>query len=201
MNHDLLEASYAREETSFMRRFPEFRQSNFVQGEGPDHTPTVMVIGEAPGAQEDAKGRPFCGASGIILRMLMGRSGLHVTDRSRAKDNTWLTNVVKLRPPGNRTPTPEQIELAKPFLYQEWSTIGRPEVIICVGNTALMAVTGKASVTKRAGDFEVWINSFGTSMYVWPMIHPSAAVRNKPLQPILESHWNLFSVWFGEYPF
>lgn len=202
INRILLDKVYSAAEHAFMKHFPDYRQSNFVNGEGSDEPdPAVMVIGEAPGAQEDVKGRPFCGESGIILRMMMVHAGLNTGHGSLRAGNTWLTNVVKLRPPRNRTPTAEEIELGRGYLTREWEAINKPAVIVCVGNTALSAVTGTAGITKRAGRCEDYKGSDGRWMYVWPMIHPSAAIRNKPLQPILESHWNLFSMWFEEYPF
>lgn len=199
VNPDALEANYAREESAFMRRFTDFRTSSFIAGEYEgERAPLVMAIGEAPGAQEDVKGRPFCGQAGIILRMMMAHAGLN-TGTPRVAGNTWLTNVVKLRPPGNRTPKPEEIELAKPFLRQEWEAIGRPRVIVCLGNTPLIAVTGWGSVSKRAGNCETYTNSYGDTMFVYPMFHPSNAVRRPAMQPIVEKHWGEFQDWWAGY--
>ncbi len=202
IRRSLLDTVYASCERAFMTQFPDYQRSNFVEGEGSDEpAPTVMVIGEAPGAQEDVKGRPFCGQSGIILRMMMAHAGLHMPTPKRA-GNAWLTNVVKLRPPGNRTPKPEEIELARPYLRREWEAIGEPSVIVCVGNTPLIAVTGWGSVSKRAtGLPEEHTNSNGDRMWVWPMLHPANAVRHPTMQPILETHWEMFADWFSEWPF
>lgn len=194
--HPGLYPLWNREETAFHRHFKDFQGSSFVEGEG-SFTPQVMVIGEAPGAQENTRGRPFVGESGIILRMMMSHNGLEVSDRNRKVDNAWLTNVVKLRPPGNRTPKPEEIELARPYLRAEWRMLGCPRVVVCLGNTPLIAVTGRPNVSKRAGVMENYTSSDGHPMVVWPMLHPSNAVRHKPLQPVIESHWNRFGKWWS----
>jgi uracil-DNA glycosylase family 4 len=195
--HPELMALWNREENAFHRQFKDFIGSSFVEGEG-SFTPLVMVIGEAPGAQENTRGRPFVGESGIILRMLMSHAGLEVSDRQRAVDNAWLTNVVKLRPPGNRRPKPEEIELAKPYLEAEWRIVDCPKIIVCLGNTPLIAVTGMGNVMKRAGDLEEWEGSAYAPMYVWPMLHPSNAIRHPPLQKVIEGHWDKFSAWFHD---
>lgn len=192
-----LMALWNREETAFHRSFKDFQGSAFVEGEG-SFTPLVMVIGEAPGAQENTRGRPFVGESGIILRMMMSHAGLEVSDRNRMVDNAWLTNVVKLRPPGNRRPKPEEIELARPYLRDEWELLDCPKIIVCLGNTPLIAVTGKGNVSKRAGHMEEWDGSAYAPMYVWPMLHPSNAVRHPPMQPIIEKHWDQFGSWFRD---
>lgn len=194
--HPVLMALWNREDLAFQRQFKDFRGSVFVEGEG-SLTPLVMVIGEAPGAQENTRGRPFVGESGIILRMMMSHAGLEVSDRNRKVDNAWLTNVVKLRPPGNRTPKSEEIELAKPYLRAEWEAVNCPRIIVCLGNTALIAVTGRGNVSKRAGLMEEHFSHDYKPMFVWPMFHPSNAVRHKPLQPIIERHWGEFGDWFA----
>jgi uracil-DNA glycosylase family 4 len=202
--HPELMALWNREEKAFHRQFKDFIGSSFVEGEG-SFFPLVMVIGEAPGAQENTRGRPFCGESGIILRMLMSHAGLEVSDRQRAIDNAWLTNVVKLRPPGNRKPTAQEIELARPYLRAEWEALRHPKIIVCLGNTPLIAVTGKGNVMKRAGDLEEWESpTFAgmpkavSTMYLWPMLHPSNAIRHPPLQKVIEGHWDKFGAWFHD---
>lgn len=205
IRRSLLDTVYASKERAFMKHFPDaYGQSNFVEGEGSDEPcPLVMVIGEAPGAQEDVRRRPFVGQSGIILRMLMAHAGLNM-GTPRVAGNTWLTNVVNLRPPRNRTPTDPEIELAKPYLIREWQAIGRPRVIITLGNTPLKTVTGWASVSKRAGaswDGEEYVSQDdGIRMFVWPMLHPANAVRQPSLQSVIEDHWKMFAEWFKRLP-
>lgn len=146
----------------------------------------AMVIGEAPGATEHLRGRPFVGRAGIVLRQLLEDVSL---------PPAWITNVVKFRPHRNHTPTEEQIETAKPFLRDEWVAIGKPRTVICCGNTALKAVTGRAGVLQRAGKMEVWPASDDAPVYLWPMVHPSYGVRNPEKQPALNKHWRCLSDW------
>jgi len=104
-----------------------------------------MVLGEAPGATENERGEPFCGASGRVLDQLMALAGLGAREwleggAIRREANAWLTNVVKYRPPGNRTPTFKEIESAQPYLRHEWNLVGRPPLIVCVGSVAAAAL-------------------------------------------------------------
>lgn len=106
--------------------------------------PNAMVVGEAPGATENAQGRPFCGSSGEVLHQLMGLAGLYAEERMdgalRRDPNVWLTNTVKYRPPGNRTPILREILAATPHLRREWSLVGKPRLIVCVGTVAAVAI-------------------------------------------------------------
>ena len=146
----------------------------------------AMVIGEAPGATEDLRGRPFVGRAGIVLRQLLEDVSL---------PPAWITNVVKFRPARNSTPSEEQIELAKSYLAREWQIIGKPRTVICCGNVPLKAVTGRAGVMRRAGKMEVWPASDGGPVYLWPMVHPSYGVRNPEAQPVLNKHWRYLREW------
>lgn len=153
--------------------------------------PIAMVIGEAPGAQEDLKLRPFVGPAGVVLRDLIHSVGLN---------NVWITNVVKFRPmnPGNRTPMESEILRARPFLKREWQAIGKPDLIIPVGSPALRAVMGRRmSILKMAGQMIIRERNYGDPrvVYIWPMIHPSYGLRNKKLQPLLEKDWDKLDRW------
>lgn len=148
-----------------------------------------MVIGEAPGAQEDSKLRPFIGQAGLPLRRVMADIRIQPT---------WITNVVKFRPPGNRTPTDEEIESAKPYLRAEWEAIGRPRTVVCLGNTALMAVTGKRSVLQRAGKLERYKANDGGPIWLWPMYHPSFVLRHKEKLKSANAHWGALSRWLDK---
>lgn len=96
----------------------------------------VMLIGEAPGATEDAEGVPFCGASGKLLDVMLASIGL-----SR-KTNAYITNSVFWRPPANRRPTTEELELCKPYLERHIAII-KPKLLILVGSTAVESILGK----------------------------------------------------------
>lgn len=196
INQALLDANRAREETAFARQFPQFMHSQYVPGECAE-VPDVMVIGEAPGAQEDARGRPFCGESGIILRMLMQQNGVYPKRVARKITHiAWLTNTIKLRPPGNARPGPAMLELARPFLRTEWEAIAQPRIIVCVGGVARMAVMGNAERLPQAAP--VTVAGDGGINVMWFMTHPSVAVRNKGMQPIIEREWVAFGRWLSD---
>lgn len=161
----------------------------YVPGEGPEN-PWAFVLGEAPGAQEDAYRRPFVGPAGTVLRQLLTSVGLS------DEDDCWITNTVKFRPPGNKTPNDQLIEAARPYIRREWKAVGRPTVVIAVGGVALRALFGtkrRLSILKIAGKH---IEMKGLD--VWPMVHPSFGIRNPALVPVLERDWDKLAVWLRE---
>lgn len=186
-----------REQRAFAQHTDLPQQARYVLGEG-DGDPSVMVIGQNPGAQEDIRGRPFCGASGIIQRMLMNKAGLRTRDLANdLPANCWLTNAVKYRTPRNRQPTEEEIELARPYLRREWEAIGSPLIVVCVGRVAEWSVTGQGKIKHRTAEPCEFINSYGMQMVVWFMTHPSVVVRDKAMASVLEGQWERFARWFA----
>lgn len=174
----------------------------YVAGEGDN--PEAFIIGEAPGATEEAKRRPFVGVAGVAMRDLMALAGLYATDTITlaggeswpVKPNCWLTNVVKFRPPRNRKPTSLEIKAARPFLRQEWEAVGKPALIIPVGGTALEAVLGKPqSILRAAGKCHKATSREGKELFIWPMVHPSFALRTPAVQPLLEADWERLAEW------
>lgn len=179
----------------------------YVPGEGEGYPPTAFILGEAPGAQEVMARRPFVGPAGRALRDLMASAGLrtegrHVADNGKEwqEANCWLTNTVKFRPPGNRTPTEREIELARKMIRDEWLAVGCPPVVIPVGAVALEAMTGKKlSILKVSGKPEVRNTHIeGVQVTMWPMVHPSYGLRNKAMRPILEKDWIKLGAWLNE---
>lgn len=172
----------------------------YVPGEGPNKTVGCMIIGEAPGAQEEIKCRPFVGDSGLILRELMSIAGLYTGQTPELGEaNCWLTNVIKFRPPRNRTPTLEEIKFFRVYLRHEWIAVGRPTIIILVGGVAFRAVMGRyASITKIAGKVMCYKSKqSGLGIHIWPMIHPSYGLRNPSLQPLIEKDWEALEKWMN----
>lgn len=169
----------------------------YVPGEGDN--PIAFIIGEAPGAQEEIKRRPFVGKAGNVLRQLMDIAELWSADSNcdpSRPANCWLTHVVKFRPPRNRKPTPMEIKAARAWLREEWCAVGKPRLIIPVGSTALEAVTSKwQSILKVAGKCHAYRSKEGLELAVWPMIHPSFGLRNPALQPLLEQDWIRLAKW------
>lgn len=176
----------------------------YVPGEGDN--PQAFIIGEAPGAQEELRRRPFVGPAGMVLRQLMDFAGFSTEDvyedgrdsPPTAGANCWLTNVVKFRPPRNRTPTPLEIKAARPWLRREWQAVGRPRLIIPVGAVALHAVLGrKVSILKVSGKPQEHVSRSMAPQQLWvyPMIHPSYGLRNEAIRPLLEKDWERLGEW------
>jgi DNA polymerase len=130
----------------------------------------LMIIGEAPGRDEDLQGRPFVGRAGQLLdRMLaaidMGR------DQTGAA-GVYITNVLPWRPPQNRDPKPDEIDMMKPFLERHVA-LAAPDVIVLMGNISCQAVLGQRGITRMRGQ---WTEAMGRP--VLPMFHPSYLLRN-----------------------
>lgn len=179
----------------------------YVSGEGDN--PEAFIIGEAPGAQEEAQRRPFVGPAGVVMRDLMALAGLyasiprdgkpHVINNEHGLENCWLTNVIKFRPPRNRKPLPAEVIEARPWLRREWIAVGKPQLIIPVGGTALEAVTGKrVSILRAAGKCHKARSRCGLELFVWPMVHPSFGLRTPAVQPLLEQDWERLAAWRKE---
>lgn len=134
----------------------------FVWGRGPVPC-EVVIIGEAPGAQEERLGIPFVGRSGKILDDALELAGL--------KDEAYLTNIYKFRPPKNRTPTRDEISWHRGFLINElvWHL---PSYVLLLGNTALEAFTGFGGISSRRGLLEK-----GPTIF-YATYHPSATLYN-----------------------
>ena len=139
----------------------------------------VMFIGEAPGRQEDLGAEPFIGAAGQLLNSLLAMAGLK-------REDIYIANVLKCRPPGNRDPRPDEIEVCTPFLREQVAAIA-PDVLVTLGNFAsrfiLKTDRGITSLRGRAytaGRF-----------YVLPTFHPAAAIYDKTKAPLLEADFAL----------
>ena len=127
----------------------------------------VMVVGEAPGANEDRTGLPFVGAAGKLLDLLLA-----TIDLSR-EESVYICNVIKCRPPGNRNPRPDEIAACAPFLRQQ-ITLVRPEVILAVGSFAAQLLSGaERPLGKLRGEVYAYE---GTPLVV--TYHPAALLRN-----------------------
>lgn len=180
--------------------FPDLNEI-YVPGEGDGYPPTAFVLGEAPGAQEVMARRPFVGPAGRALRDLMAVAGLFTSPRpglSESEPNCWLTNTVHFRPPGNRTPTDEEIEYARDIVQLEWSAVGSPPVVIAVGAVAYKALTGKQdfSILKISGKPQTVLHrQSNVELTLWPMVHPSYGIRNEGMRPILEKDWAKLGAW------
>jgi DNA polymerase len=133
-----------------------------------------VLIGEAPGEQEDITGIPFVGRAGKFLDSVLAELGV---DRSCV----FITNVVRCRPPGNRKPTDEEISQCLPNLVAELKSV-RPSIVVALGAVALKALTGRSGrLSDDIGkEFEIKLN--GVRFIVIASYHPSAAMRNRRMR-------------------
>ncbi len=142
------------------------RRTNVVFGEGVLDSP-VMFVGEGPGEQEDLQGRPFVGPAGQLLDRMLAAVGL-----SREK-NAVICNIVKCRPPGNRTPTVAEGEKCLPFLRAQVDIV-RPRIIVCLGATAVRhIISPDARITRVRGQ---WAERKG--FWITATYHPAALLRD-----------------------
>lgn len=125
----------------------------------------IMVIGEAPGRDEDQQGLPFVGQAGQLLDRM-----LSAIDLSRAK-NVYITNILPWRPPQNRDPKPEEIAMMMPFV-QRHVALAKPDMLICMGNISCQAILGKRGITKLRGNWDQAMD-----LPVMPMLHPAYLLR------------------------
>ncbi|MBQ8098650.1 MAG: uracil-DNA glycosylase [Bacteroidaceae bacterium] len=145
-------------------------RQHVVFGEGARQA-ALMCIGEGPGYYEDVQGRPFVGASGQLLDKILSVCGF-----SREKD-TYIANIVKCRPPGNRAPTPEERSTCLPFLMRQIEFV-QPSIIVLLGATALQGlVDPSARITRVRGTWLTW-----HGYWVMPTFHPSALLRTPALK-------------------
>jgi DNA polymerase len=143
-----------------------------VPGEGPEDA-EIMFIGEGPGFHEDRQGRPFVGAAGNYLNELLAKIGL-------TREQVYITNVVKCRPPGNRDPQPEEIEACRPYLDKQVELI-RPRLIITLGRYSLQRYFPGASISRIHGQPK----RVGNVIY-YPMFHPAAALHQPRWRSLVE---------------
>ena len=140
-------------------------RTHAVPGEGPEDA-QIMFIGEGPGFHEDRQGRPFVGASGNLLEELLAGIGL-------TRDQVFIANVVKCRPPGNRDPLPDEIEACRPYLDRQIELI-QPKIIVTQGRFSMQRYFPGQSITRIHGQLK-----YEDGQVIIPMFHPAAALRNE----------------------
>src|SRR5919108_150113 len=151
-------------------------RTNVVFGAG-NSDADLMFVGEAPGAEEDRQGLPFVGRAGALLAELLAGIGLR-------REDVWISNVLRCRPPGNRDPQPLEIESCQPYTYQQVELI-EPRVIATLGNFATRLLTGsRAGITKVRGTPQVR-EVGGRTVFLMPLLHPAAALRTPSLAQTL----------------
>lgn len=137
----------------------------------------LLLIGEAPGAQEDASGQPFVGRAGQLLDRMLSSVALE-PDR-----DVYICNVIKCRPPDNRRPTPAEIAACRPFLLSQIELVD-PALILLVGATALEGVLGiRGGITKLRGQWRAGSDAALQGRWLMPIFHPSYLLRNASREP------------------
>ena len=185
---DLMET--LAEEIRICRKCGLWRQrKNAVHGEGKLDA-AVMLIGEAPGYWEDVKGRPFVGAAGKILDEMLLKAGI-------SRNDVYITNIAKCRPPENRDPLPSEIETCTPYLVHQIRIV-KPKFIATLGRHATSYILAKAgfetgSITKIHGRvYES--NLLGFEVFIVPMYHPAAALYNAKYRDELDKDFRLLKL-------
>jgi uracil-DNA glycosylase family 4 len=139
-------------------------RTNLVFGEGSPQA-RLMFVGEAPGAEEDLQGRPFVGEAGQLLNNMLNKLGLR-------REEVYIANILKSRPPGNRDPEPDEVAACLPFLIKQIESI-RPRVIVTLGKIATNNLLNTdAQITKIRGNWQKFQN-----IRVMPTFHPSYLLR------------------------
>ena len=135
----------------------------------------VMLIGEAPGRDEDIQGKPFAGSSGQLLDRMLAAVGLSRTAQDR-ESAVFITNMIFWRPPGNRTPTEAEMQMCLPFLIRTIE-LQKPDVIVCLGPMAAHRLTGRDDgILKLRGKW-VTANVSGRNIPLLPTLHPAYLLR------------------------
>ncbi|NET45162.1 uracil-DNA glycosylase family protein [Okeania sp. SIO2B3] len=146
-------------------------RTNAVIGRGNPQA-KIMIIGEAPGQNEDEQGLPFVGRSGQLLDKILESVELS-SDR-----HVYISNAIRCRPPENRTPTTQEIEACKPYLLEQIRLVD-PKIILLTGATAVKALTGeKRGITKIRGQWLEW-----EGRLCMPIFHPAYLLRNPSREP------------------
>ena len=137
----------------------------------------LMFVGEAPGFHEDKQGVPFVGQAGKLLERLL-------TGVELRREDVYIANVLKCRPPGNRDPQPDEIEACEPHLFRQIELI-EPKVIATLGNFATKLLSGRPLGITRVHGQEQALTIAGRSVILFPLYHPAAALHNQSLRGTL----------------
>jgi uracil-DNA glycosylase family 4 len=172
MGAEALLSAVAAEARACTRCPLHVRRTYAVPGEG-NPLSDVLLVGEGPGAREDATGRPFVGPAGQLLDELLQSIGW-------AREHVFIANVVKCRPPGNRDPEPEEISACRPYLVRQEAALD-PAVIVTLGRHSLRRYLPDA----RIGEVHGRLRRSG-GRFVFPMYHPAAALHQASLR---ETHF------------
>jgi uracil-DNA glycosylase len=141
-------------------------------------TAELMFVGEAPGFHEDKNGIPFVGAAGKLLSKLLDGIGL-------SRDDVYICNTVKCRPPGNRNPLPEELEACETHLFRQIEII-QPRLVATLGNFATKLLSGKPAGITQVHGREQQVVLGGRPVTLYPIFHPAAALYTPRMLQVLE---------------
>jgi DNA polymerase len=162
-------------------------RKNAVPGEG-NWKSRIMLIGEAPGFNEDEQGRPFVGRAGKLLEEFLSSIG-------KRREDFFITNVVKCRPPNNRQPEEEEIKICTSLYLDKQIELIKPKLIVCLGNVSANYIFKKfglkfESMNKQHGKVFSVSNLFIQAKII-ATYHPAAILRNQNLMPIAKADWEI----------
>lgn len=158
-----------------------YQRTNAVPGEG-NPSARVLFVGEAPGFNEDQQGRPFVGQAGKLLDDLLGQAGLR-------RDEVFIANTLKCRPPGNRDPLPGEMDACSMHLEAQIAAIA-PEVIVTLGRFSLQRLLPGMTISRVHGQkFE------RDNLTIVPMYHPAAALHQGSLRAVIEADFRRLSAY------
>jgi uracil-DNA glycosylase len=151
-------------------------RTHAVPGTGNVLNPLVMFVGEGPGKNEDLQGKPFVGAGGKLLDQLLENAGL-------VRDQVYITNIVKCRPPKNRKPKPDEIESCTTAYLEKQIEILKPRLICTLGATALEYFTGEKKMGPNHGKL---LKAQRSGLPLLATYHPASVFRNRSLKTTLQ---------------
>ena len=161
-------------------------RTNAVPGEGPENS-DLMFIGEGPGFYEDKQGRPFVGSSGHFLEELLASIDL-------SREQVYITNMVKCRPPNNRDPYPGEVGACSQYLDGQISLIN-PKVVVTLGRHSLSRFLPGETIGKARGKPR---RMDGFTLY--PIYHPAAALHRQSLRQVVEEDFKVILILLAEHP-
>lgn len=162
-------------------------RTNIVFGVGNPHA-RVMFVGEAPGKNEDLQGEPFVGRAGENLNRILSLAGLR-------REDIYIANVLKCRPPANRDPKADEVLACSPYLREQIRSIW-PDIIVTLGNPAThFVLKTEVGITRLRGRF----HQMG-HFTVMPTLHPAAALRNPAWQQLIEEDFRMLGAYLAEHP-
>jgi DNA polymerase len=166
-------------------------RTQVVFGAGNPHA-DLMFVGEAPGFHEDKQGVPFVGAAGQLLSKLLAGIGLE-------RDDVYIANVLKCRPPGNRDPSPEEIAACESHLFRQLELI-RPKLVATLGNFATKLLSGRQDGITRVHGREQQVTIGGHAVTLYPIFHPAAALYTPRMLEVLEQDFARIPALIGHEP-